>query len=99
MKICIVAGKGDRSGVPKYVSRLYETLKGQHDVFVVADGDSGFEEIDRHSLKLLPGLAGGRRYESWGFSGVTSPFGWRRYCMGALQLFGAVRRAAGTVTA
>lgn len=61
MKICIIAGKGDRSGVPKYVSRLYETMKVRHDVMVVADSDTGgFEEIDRHRLKLLPGLASGR---------------------------------------
>ena len=62
-KLFIVAGNGNLSGVPKYTSNLYLTLRSKYDVTVVADCNlGGFNSVKSDDLIILPGLASGRRW-------------------------------------
>ena len=59
--LIIVAGKGNRSGVPSYVCNLYKTLADKYVVTVIADGNSGgFDSIPEEDLIIVPGLASER---------------------------------------
>lgn len=61
LKLVIVAGKGNRSGVPRYVCNLYQTLSHKYDLKVIADGNTGgFDFIPKKDLIIVPGLASER---------------------------------------
>lgn len=61
--IYLIAGKGNRSGVPKYVCNLYTTLNRSYEIKVVVDGnEGGFDSVKKSDLIIIPGLASERSF-------------------------------------